>query len=318
MVTRIYANVVAKYNEGKLLDAEKLRRLADADFADAVKMLCDYGYGGGTLGEGSYDVDAFISAETGKLIDYARTCSPDENLSYVLTARFVYGNAKAYYKGKLSGKQNDAAVYRADDEEMRAAIEKGEYAALPAPMADALAELDGKFSSQAPDPKIIDVALTRAMYADMLSHARKGRSKALRAFVTAQIDTANILSALRARALKMPLASLDELFVEGGKLPKEDLNALYAADDPAAFLQETPYEFLTGEKGEASLPQIEARVDDYLAQIWEKQAENMQSLSPFVRYFIAQLGEYKTVKMILTCLKHDARDELAVRMRRIV
>ena len=138
MVTKIYANAVAKYNEGKLLDAEKIRRLADASFSDAVRMLCDYGYGGGTVDEKSYDIDAFISRETSALIEYVQSSSPDEYLARVLTNRFLYGNAKAYYKARLTGKENDAAVYRMDDEEMADGIRKGEYAALPAPMAEAV------------------------------------------------------------------------------------------------------------------------------------------------------------------------------------
>ena len=45
--SKIYANAVAKYNEGKLLDGEKLKRVSEASYSDAIKMLYDYGYGEG-------------------------------------------------------------------------------------------------------------------------------------------------------------------------------------------------------------------------------------------------------------------------------
>lgn len=314
MVTRIYANAVAKYNEGKLLDAEKLRRLIDADFADAVKMLCDYGYGNGNLSEGSYDIDAFISAETGKLVSYVLRDAPDERLARVLTARFIYGNVKAYYKERSGGKANVAAVYALDDDEIRAAVLKGEYAALPAPMADALEKLDSRFAEARPDPKVIDTELTKAMYADMRAQARRSKSKTLRAFVAAQIDVTNILSALRARALNAPLTALGAMFIEGGRMEEDEIAALYASSDPMTQLRATPYDYLA-DGALCDLPHIEARADDYLAEIWEAEAENMQSLSPFVHYFTAQLSEYKTVKTILTCSKHNVKNEIASRLR---
>ncbi len=318
MVTKIYANAVAKYNEGKLLDAEKLRRLADADFESAVKMLCDHGYGGGTVHEGQYDIDAFITRETGKLIDYVLSDAPDPRLARLLTARFLYGNAKAYYKSKASGRYNEAAVYPMADAAVREGIEKGEYAALPSPMAEALARLDALFSESAPDPKTIDIALTKAMFAEERTLARALKNKPLQKFVTVRIDTANISAVLRARALGMPWSALTEMTVAGGKLSEERLRELFEADDAAKELRETDYGVLAGEDETLSLPRIETRADDTADAVWETDAQNMQSFSPFVRYFYAQLREYKTVKMILTCLKNNAREEIAVRLRQVL
>lgn len=315
MVTKIYANAVAKYNEGKLLSAEKLRRLTEAEFSDAVKMLCDYGYGGGTVNEQSYDIDAFIAAETSKLIAYATADAPDPYLARVLTARFLYGNAKAYYKARFTGENRAAAVYGMDDAELREGIEKGNYVSLPAPMADALARLDERFAESAPDPKQIDIALTGAMFADMLYCARKAKSKALCKFVIMQIDAANILAVLRARALSLPFGAVQPLFVAGGKADEEFLQSLYAAEDAAPILKDSPYDFLLGDGEDVDLPHIEAKCDDYLAAIWNKTADNMLSYAPFVHYFTAQYNEYKTVKLILTCRKYGADGEMRKRLR---
>lgn len=314
MVTRIYANAVAKYNEGKLLDREKLRRLIDADFSDAVKMLCDYGYGGSA---GNGDIDAFISAETAELIKYALDASPDEYLSRVLTNRFLYGNAKAYYKERVSGKENAAAVYKMDDDVIKRGIEKGDYSALPQPMADALTELDAKFADSEPDPKAIDACLTRARYTDDVFCAKKSKSKTLSEYVKSEIDILNIASALRARALKMDETSLLPLIIEGGDVPAEDVVAIYSSDSPAKPIRDTKYDFVDAD-AEISIPEFEAKAEAMLAGMWENGSDDMTSLSPFVGYYMAQLAEYRTVKLILTCLKNGARDEILPRLRGIL
>ncbi len=315
MVTKIYANAIAKYNEGKLLDAERIRRLLDAEFSDAVKMLCDYGYGGGTVDAKSYDIDAFISSETAALIDYVFSSSPNVYLSRVLTNRFLYGNAKAYYKARVSRKPLSVAVYYMDDGEIRGGIERGEYAALPKFMGEALEELDAEFVDSKPDPKRIDVRLTNAMYADSLFCAKKSRSKSLREFVSGEIDLTNIISALRARLLNVSEIALEKLLISGGELELDDIAEIYRSDSPLALIADTRYGFITEEIEKLDLPLLEARADDFLSQIWQPHAEDMLSLSPFVSYFIAQLNEYKTVKTVLTCIKNNARGEIASRLR---
>ena len=317
MVTRIYANAVAKYNEGRLLDAEKIRRLIDAEFSDAVKMLCDYGYGGGVVDENRYDIDAFISGEISALIDYVVSSSPSEYLTEVLVNKFLYGNAKAYYKARYTGKLNESSLYVMHDEEVREGIEKGEYDALPKFLADALISLDSEFDGLDPDPKRIDIVLTQAMYAHNVYAANKSRSKVLVKYVKGGIDLKNISTALRARALRASYDSFKQSLIAGGSLNEEQLAAVFNAEDPAKEIRETEYDFLIERDELPSLARIEALTDDYLASIWGANSDDMQSLAPFVSYFIAKEREYVTVKMILTCIKNGARGEIADRMRAI-
>lgn len=316
MVTKIFANAVAKYNEGKLLDSEKLYRLADAEFPDAVKMLYDYGYGDGAVDEKSYDIDAFISRETTALIDYVLTNAPNKYLARMLTNRFFYGNAKAYYKARVMGKLNESAVYKTDDEAVRQGIERGEYAALPTFMAEACLELDKEFSEREPDPKAIDIAFTRATYADNLYCAKKAHSYQLKKFVVGEIDLGNIITAFRAGDLGVSEEGMIEMYIGGGRLSIDDICVLYSAEDRLSALRDTCYDYLVDDVTAVDLPWLEAQKDEMLSLIWEKSAENMLSYSPFVTYFLSQMAEYKTVKMILTCLKNDAREEILPRLRK--
>lgn len=316
MVTKIYANAVAKYNEGKLLDSEKLRRLADAEFSDAVKMLCDYGYGGGAIDEKNYDVDEFISHEISSLIDYVFNSSPNEYLSRVLINRFLYGNAKVYYKSRFSDKfDNRVAIYEFDDGEVKSGIEKGEYVCLPKFMAEALVKLDSEFENGAPNPKIIDIELTKAQFADSAYCAKKSGYRALRSYVAGETDLSNIISALRAKALNMSENAFNDIFIDGGYLSRDEACEIFRSDDPAKIIGETRYGFLCDGNEELELKRIEARTDDFLLEIWRAHSENMLSVAPFVNYFLSQLAEYKTVKMILVCLKNNAKSEILPRLR---
>lgn len=312
MVTVIYSNAVAKYNEGRLLDAEKLRRLMDANFSDAVKMLCDYGYGGGNVDEKSYNVDSFISSQITSLIDYAYTDAPDEYITRILTNRFLYGNAKAYYKAKVSGKEPKGSIYESEHFAYLSGIPKGEYAALPQQLAYALTELDALFAESKPNPKTIDIKLTAAMYADSVAAAKKTRNKTLLKFVKSQIDLSNVLAALRARNLKLTKEAFTELIIDGGDVKSDDIIDIFSAEDPLPLIKDTEYEFLAEDE---YLPKLEAVADDYLLKIWQPKAEDMLSAAPFINYFIAQLNEYKTVKTILTCIKNGVRAEIAPRLR---
>lgn len=320
--TKIYANAVAKYNEGKLLDSEQIRRICEADFADALKIVTDLGYGGGVLGDKGQDVDAFIAEETARLIEFVISDSPDEWLSRALTNRFLYSNAKVYYKNKFTNVDLEAALYRMPgNDEIEHALGVTDYAALPACMADAFAELDARFTTEPADPKKIDLVLTRAMYADTKYCARKSGAKIIRSYVTAEIDLSNLLTVFRCRRLGLGRTDAAELLITGGTLAADDLLSAVDADEDEAgtLFSDTQYADLVSRllsDGGGSLVRFQADTDAYLNEITNAERDNMLSLSPFLGYFTAKLAECKTVKMILTCLKNNARDEIARRLGR--
>lgn len=316
--TVIFANAVAKYNEGKLLDREKIRRLAEADFSDAVKMLIDYGYGGGVTDEAHYDVDAFIAEETNRLIEFIGEVSPDRYLSACLTNRFLYSNAKAAVKNKYSPFDIGSVLYRIGDVDVTEKIDSGDYAGLPAHMADALAEIDELFADKPADPITVDLLLTRAMYADNAECAAKSRSKLMQRYVRAEIDLVNIGATLRCTLLALGAETLERQFICGGTLPLDELTALVGQDAATAaqMLADSAYGDVV-RAAESGMAQFETAADDCLYDICSQQCDNMTSLSPMLSYVTARLTEFKTVKTILVCLRGGARDQIARRLRGI-
>ena len=132
--SKIYSNAVAKYNEGRLLDAEKLKRVVEAEYDDAVRMLYDYGYGEGLPIEEA-DAEKLAELEIGKLISFVREYAFDETISAYLLNPYLYNNAKAAYKSRIVavGRQ---AYFPGFDEETEA-VRTGDYKNLSTVMAAA-------------------------------------------------------------------------------------------------------------------------------------------------------------------------------------
>ena len=152
--TRVYANMSAVINAGRM-DAEKLRRIVECkSVAEAFKMLGDYGY---AYSEGM-SVDGFIVNETNNLIEFVSENAPSEKTAEALLARFKYNNAKLAYKSRFAPVPSDG--YYAVDLDVKG-IADGDYSEADSFMADALTSLD----EQNAGPLAIDLALTRAMYA---------------------------------------------------------------------------------------------------------------------------------------------------------
>ena len=90
----VYSNTLARIQMGRLLNAEQFKRLSEADYADALKMLAEYGYGGGVAGG---DIDTVIARETNALISFIEDDCVNAFARKALLNRFYYGNAKALY-----------------------------------------------------------------------------------------------------------------------------------------------------------------------------------------------------------------------------
>lgn len=316
--TKIYANTIAKYNEGKLLSEEKLRRLAEADFNDAVKMLCDYGYGDGVVSPQSYDADKFIASQVSKLIDYVRDDCPGKYTANVLTAQFYYNNAKVFYKSRFVKKNVLGALYVMNDD-YTSEILNGDYSSCPEIMAAALKKLDEKAADGSLTAKEIDVLLTAAMYADMSKNAAKA-GKAVKKYVSVKIDFLNLSTAIRCKRLDVDEKFLSEMLIEGGSLPTEEIIEAFRADTGqfADKFRDTPYYDALrpfADRGFDYLPELESSAEAVEDSFFDGDLENMTSDAPFLHYFSAQLSEFKKVKVILTCIKNNVREEIPRRVR---
>ncbi len=317
VVTKIYANSVANYLSGRLLGQDKLNRLIDADFSDAVRMLIDYGYGGGNLDANSYDIDKFITNETQSLIEFVAECSASEELASCLLNRFYYLDAKVLFKLKYLGQEPNNSLY-IKDEDFRSAFTSGDYSVLPQFMIDACNELTEKSVSSKLTAKEIDIAFTKAMYLDNLKSAKSSRNKSLIGYCTAQIDISNILSAFRAKELSMTASQLQDEIYDGGNIKLENIMEILSSESVAIVsnFSNTEYADVVAKLVEDNdVAGYLKETDEILFNFLQGKSNDMNSFSPFINYFNAQILEYKTIKLILVCLKNNIKSAIKPRIR---
>ena len=278
----------AVINAGRL-DAEKLRRIVECkQVSDAFKMLGDYGY---AYSEGQ-SVDGFIVGETNRLIEFVTDNAPSEKLKEALLARFKYNNAKLAYKSRFAPVPGDG--YYAVDLDVKA-IADGDYSDADAFLADALTALD---EQKCVNPLEIDLALTRAMYAYVLSLGLP----IIKKYFRAEIDMKNILSFARMQKLNIT----GDQFIQGGRVDVSRFE-----DDFTDYLEQTPYAeyaLRMAENDFSDLWKSELEADDYLLCMTRRDVADYGSLKPFLNYYTETLIELKTVKTALVCIKTDSRD----------
>lgn len=282
----VFCNAVSKAEETKLLSSEALIRLGAAEFDDAVKMLHDYGYNEGVYSSESFDIDRFIGRQVDLLIAFIKEYSCSDELENFLLAPYLINNVKAEYKRRLSGVSSKLYQVETGD------VCGGDYSLLHPIIKNALNVID---KEQEHSPQKIDFVLTKALYEYRLTVAKKSRSKLLVEYAKSETDIINMISALRSKHGDAPM------FIEGGyietPLSTSELPKRYEHFDTSDLIK------------------FETQSDDYLLSIASKYSSEMDSMGPMVGYVQRKMSELKTVKMILVCIKSDARNEIPYRLR---
>lgn len=291
--TKVFANMSAVYNSGRL-NGERLRRIVESKTVpDAFKVLGDYGY---VYSEGA-SVDGFIVGETNRLIEFVSEEAASVKIADALTARFKYNNAKLAYKSRFTAVPEDG--YYATDLDV-SKIANGDYSETDRFMAEALTALDEQNETR---PQAIDLALTGAMYNYILSCPLSLVKK----YARAEIDMKNILSAARMKKLGIQ----GEQFISGGKIGVDTLVASLTEQPFSSNFERTPYAEYA-ERIESNdfsdLWKSEMEADDYLYYLTHSDVASYSSFTPFLNYYIETLIELKTVKTALVCVKTNSRD----------
>ncbi len=307
----IFSNALAKANEIRLLKKEQLIRLSNAsNFEEALKMLYDYGYAR-VDGE---DLDDVIQVQMDNLFAFIYDNSPSPHLTTLLINPYLYNNAKLYYKSRFS--KIPDALYNLDDQHIRQGIQQKEYSLLPSAMRQCAEELDKLFLEKEPDGKSIDKKFNSAMFKDNLSAAKKSGNKALRHYVISEIDLNNFVSFLRCRRLNRAWEYCQSMLYVGGNIQISLFSQLY----------DKSHELLLQEFGQNKYPDVfedilsdrinlDLSIDSVLADFAILDLMEYTSLSPFLHYAKRQTIEYRIVRMILTCIKNDAREQIDSRIR---
>lgn len=312
-VSNIYANTLASQNEKTLLDDEKLRRLIDSDFATALRLLSDFGWGDAQSTGGS--ADSIISAETDKLVAFVREYAVSSDVRDVLLSGFAFNNIKAAYKARISGTPTEGSVYPAFKDYADAVL-AGEYDVLPVEAAEALRKLDENADCglTAAD---IDVELTRAEYFYRIKRSKSNPK--LNAFVVTQAELTNIITLIRCHNLGRGKNELLRQLLPVPKLDMEEYEAVLTGtrEQLKSFVRDSKYAEIIGDIGEKAekMADIEKSADENLYALLQSGRESFTTSVPFIRYFYRKNLELRMVKTVLVCIKNGRPDEIKRRLR---
>lgn len=219
--------------ERSYLDAAAFHRLAEQPIEQAVKSLADSGYGQEAANKS--DPDALIDAEMQTLRELIEELTPDKRLTDLFWLEQDATNLKLLLKARMLGDEvEDSAFAKGlfDIETLRAAVEEKDYTAFPANLAESLSAVEQMIdkresTQQRVDPLTVSAEVDKAVYGYIFSELKKTRNKFIASYFGARVDFTNVLSLLRARALKWDRAKFSAVFVPGGEVKEKDLLEVY-------------------------------------------------------------------------------------------
>lgn len=317
----LFANAVAKSKENTLFSEERLVRLTEAaTLADAVKVLAEANYGGGTVTDDPLDFETVLKAEQ-RLLDGFLTGLHLEGVGmecFALTTD--YHNMKAILKNLYGG--GDLARMLEGGGSMDPQWLKERLAADSPdvnPYVNAAVREIRKAFEVKKSPRLIDTLLDKAMFADIAERiSRKGADAGIKKYFSYLADLTNINAMLRAYAIGAGFAFFEASFAAGGGIPLSAFEKVYpdAEEKLAEFLKGTPYVSFAARYQDAGLAGLDAAKDNTLLEIFKKEKSDMFTAAPVAGYYLAKKNEIKMLRIALVCIKNGvSRAEIKKRMR---
>ncbi|NLA52526.1 MAG: hypothetical protein GX860_10460 [Alcaligenaceae bacterium] len=307
----VYAVARTRALETKLLNKEKLARIIEApDAASGLKILTEYGYGGGRT-----DYEAMIDYELSEMSGYINSVTPNRYATGAFLLKYDCHNIKTIFKAKMLGISPDdllTGIGTIDREKLKSAIEDGDFEILPPNMAQAARELKEKTELGQVPPQSVDLLLDNACFADMAHYASESGDEFVIECVRAVADLLNFRTVLRAKKGAIPL---EKALVGGGSVPKERFIQ-------CAEMQADEILIKTGiaKYGRAvniedyvktgSTKVLEKQADDYILGLAKQKKYESFSIAPLIGYILAKEREAQAVRLIMIAKANGAESQM--------
>ena len=303
----LYTNAILSVRSGRILTMDRIRRMIAApDSAQAAKILFECGYDELLITEKPDREDLIINAEMKKTVESLRELCPSPLLLNILQARFDYHNAAAIYNFVLANVADGLVKIPADSlypfgnvglDKLKDAIVKKDYSVCPEPMREALLRL----GSDSPFASLVDLELTKAMYADIMPKVKTLGNRGVINFFKTEIDFANMHSYAKARFH----GKVGNIFIEGGFATEDQLGSILSKDPHAAksAFASLPYMRvvyrLVASLDSLDLSVFEYESKKYLAELGRQGEEDSFALNPLLGWWVTKWEEMRIVKTIL-------------------
>lgn len=325
----LYSNARIKSMENSLVSPLQMGRLLDCEtFSDAVKMLSEFGYTGGTAADDGVSYENLLDAERAAATDFFKENVFKKSGLETMLLPADWHNLKSALKAKY-GKVKDLSllVYQGgnvDLETIEKAANGDEEAAsgLTTEMNETIAATRAEFAENPPSGRFIDVVADKAMYREIFAILKKSSSPCLVKYFALQVDLLNLKNFYRSKRLRLGKEEFREGFISGGKLKETLFSEGYETPDEdfAKQIEKVAPEFLKITKvlSEGKIAEAEAMADNMQLKIFKDDRNDMFSVAPIAGFYLAKLTEIKSVKLILAAKKNGVdKQQLRVRLREL-
>ncbi|MBE5781049.1 MAG: hypothetical protein E7328_04435 [Clostridiales bacterium] len=311
-----FAVARTRVREGRLLTAERILRLFEAESAEsAFQSLLEAGYGT----QDARSFEDMIQSELQKTSEYIREVTPNEAATNAFLLKHDCHNVKVVLKSMMLSRPSIGltALGIVEPEVLEKRLKEGDTGALTPSMQKAAKELLGQIESGSATPSGVDFAMDKACFADMALLAKESGETVVVEAVSAQADLYNLLMALRMR--KNPDGSdiLKRALLPGGKMDHDRLVAsLKETDDGVArflWLSRFGAPILEGmeeyvKTGRLTL--LEKRCDDYILEFFRSRRGESFTLAPVVGYLFGKEREAQAIRLVMVAKANGMSEEL--------
>ena len=262
------------------------------------------------------DGERILAAEEDKIWALIKEFKIDLRQFAVLSIPKLYHNLKAAVKAAVRRPKGISIYYDTNPsgEEMRAAIQEGNYKLLPDDMQEVAKEAYESLVHTG-DGQLCDIVIDRACMEAIYLAGHRSKIDIIKDYAESVVAVANIKIAVRAQMtgksadfMKRAMSSCDSINTDA--LIKA---AIAGKDEIAAYLATTPYrDGVDALKSSQSI--FERWCDNRIIRAIKPQKYNAFTLGPIFAYVIARQNEIKTIRIVLTGKQNDLSEE-AIRER---
>ncbi len=311
-----YAVGRIKVRELNLLNRQRLGRLIEADFDEALHILEEMDYGEYLKGARvASDVDAGLMRFLQELYILLKEITPaGSHIAEFLLDRYDFHNLKVLLKQRCCGDGKDGLLLNLgtlDPDTLQAALENP--AKLPAHMIGPVFEI---LTLPEVTSQWVDTIVDRYFFEHRLALAHEERSGFMEEFARTSLDLANLKILLRAKNLSKDAGFLWRALADGGRVDKAWLVSLVAmpAEEMLHALGRSKYAagllpFLEVEDEQIRLTDYDKRADDLLMAQLHRALQIAVGVEPILGYMRGRENDVTVLRIILMGKLHNLSPE---------
>ncbi len=320
-----YAVGRIKVRELDLLNRQRLGRLIEADFEEALHILEEVDYGDYLKGvRVAADVEEGLLRFLRDLYAFLKEIAPAGSyITTFLLDRYDFHNLKVLLKERCCGQPRADLLLdlgTVEPAELVAGLENplklAPHISRPALEILAMPEVT---------PQWVDTIVDRHFFEHRLDLARRERSRFMEEFARTSLDLANIKIVLRARNLGKDAAFLERALAEGGRLTKGWLLQLVSqpGEEILRILGRSRYsagllQYLELEEDRIRLTEYDKRADDLLMEELHRALHIAVGVEPILGYVRGRENDVGVLRIILMGKLHNLSPEaIELHVRRL-